>query len=168
MRSLRVRTRELQRPTFTKWKVCPKFLCSYLKYLISLLRFKRITSTISWYVVLYSVNHTHFHHHRQWWQVTWYNCALLAEQILPIYPMTKLWARQVHSPSTTLCKHTISVITVTLAPFLPLFHPYHYLPHPGIELPTSLWYWSLLITTLLILSIAPGLDPCTASWLSTI
>ena len=40
--------------------------------------------------------------------------------------------------------------------------PLYYLPYPGIKLPTSLRYWSLLITTLLILSIAPGLDSRTA------
>ena len=45
--------------------------------------------------------------------------------------------------------------------------PLYYLPYPGIELPTSLQYWSLLITTLLILSIVPGLDSRTALWLST-
>ena len=45
--------------------------------------------------------------------------------------------------------------------------PLYYLPYPGIKLPTSLRYWSLPITTLLILSIAPGLDSRTALWLST-
>ena len=44
--------------------------------------------------------------------------------------------------------------------------PLYHLPYPGIELPTSPQYWSLLITTLLILSNAPGLDSRTASWLS--
>ena len=44
--------------------------------------------------------------------------------------------------------------------------PLYYLPYPGIELPTSLRYWSLLIVTLLILSIVSGLDSRTASQLS--
>ena len=39
----------------------------------------------------------------------------------------------------------------------------YYLPYLGIELPTSLRYRSLLIATLLILRIVPGLDSRTAS-----
>ena len=63
-------------------------------------------------------------------------------------------------------------------PYSPLFRHYHYLPYPGIELPTSLRHWSLLITTLLILKhrfwsrpmhslmAIHHLDPRTALWLS--
>ena len=98
--------------------------------------------------------------HHEHWNIQQHcsKCASWSHLCPVVGAGSSLQLQTAFSPCPTAAWHCLCYARFT--------SPLYYLPYPGIELPTSLWYRSLLITTLLILSIVPGLDSRTALWLS--